>query len=373
MQGAILDLETWRSLPFHFWTLVFAILGAIVGSFLNVCIHRMPRDESLVRPPSRCPRCGSRLRWRENIPILSWLWLGGRCASCRTRISSRYVLVEALTACLFGLIWMLHGRSGVFVALAFCVFVAGLVVAAFIDLEHLIIPDEITLGGTAAGVVLSVIAPGIHAQEFVWPALKASLIGAGVGAGTILALVELGKLWLGRQRFELPANSPLIFTESDLHLTDRVLAYDEVFNRASDALVFHASRLELIDRCYRGVTVQLQLRAGRMQIGEELMDPTGVPWMRAETDQVTVPREAMGLGDVKFMAALGAFTGWEGVMFALMGSSLIGVGVTLTLATLRRREWSGRIPYGPYLAAAALIWVLGGRDWFLNWLFPATG
>jgi leader peptidase (prepilin peptidase)/N-methyltransferase len=368
--AAVFDPQTWMALPFHFWTVVFGVLGAIVGSFLNVCIHRMPRDESLVRPPSRCPHCGTRISWRHNLPIISWLALRGKCAACGARISPRYAVVEALTAAVFAGLWTLYGNVGWATALSLCAFAAGLIVATFIDLEHLIIPDEITLGGAVVGILLSGVVPGIHGFEYAWPSLKASVIGAVAGAGIVFAMLELGKLLLGRQRFELPAGARLTFTESELRLSDRALPYDEVFNRASDALVFHASRLELVDRCYWNATVQLRLRAGQLRIGDEELNPEDILWMEAITDEVTVPREAMGFGDVKFMGMIGAFTGWQGVLFALMGSSIAGLFVNVGLIAAGRREWSARIPYGPYLAAAALAWVLGGRDWFLNWWMP---
>ncbi len=370
LAAPLFDPETWRAVPFHFWTVVFAALGAIVGSFLNVCIHRMPRDESIIRPPSRCPHCGTRLRWSQNLPIVSWLALRGKCATCAGPISPRYVIVETLTAGVFATLWVVHGDAGVLTTLSLCLFAGALIVATFIDFEHLIIPDEITLGGAAAGIVLAVIAPGIHGETYVWPALKTALIGAAFGAGLVFALVELGKLFLGRQRLLLEAGTRLVFTESEMHLPDRVLPYDEVFYRVSDALIFHAARLELVDRCYRNATVRLRLRAGEMQIGDEILDPSTVPWMEAETDEVTVPREAMGLGDVKFMAAIGAFTGWEGVLFSLGAGSVGGLLVTIVLTVLGRREWSARIPYGPYLAGAAMIWILGAREGVLHWLHP---
>jgi leader peptidase (prepilin peptidase)/N-methyltransferase len=370
MRWAGLEAERWAELPGAFWAAVFVVLGAIVGSFLNVCIHRMPREESLVRPPSHCPHCGAWVRWYQNLPVISWLVLRGQCAQCGAGISARYVGVEILTAVLFGWVWAVHGQVGVLVALAFCLMAAGLVVATFIDLEHLIIPDSITLGGTAVGLVLAVLVPGVHGEAYVWPALRSSLIGVVVGGGVVWGILELGKLLLGRQKFRWEAGTRLVFTECDLHLPDRVLPYEDVFYRASDALVFHAARLEMADRCYWNVPVQLRLRAGILRVGEEELDPSTVPWMEAVTDSVTVPREAMGLGDVKFMAAIGAFLGWQGVVFTLMGSSVAGLLASLGLIAIGRREWSARIPYGPYLAAAAMAWVLGAKGLFLRWFWP---
>lgn len=373
LAAPVFDPATWSSLPFHFWTVVFFVFGTVVGSFLNVCIHRMPRGESLVRPPSHCPHCGALIPWWQNIPIFAWLALRGKCAACGVGISARYLAVEVLTGAVFGLVWVARGEAGPLVAIVFCLFAASLLVATFIDLEHLIIPDEITLGGAVAGVVLSVVVPGIHGAAYVWPALKAALLGAGLGAGVVFGMLELGKLLFGRQRFRLPAGARLIFTETDLHLPDRILPYEDVFYRVSDALTFHARHLELVDRCYRNVTVQLRLRAGVLRIGEEEIDASTVPWMEGVADQVTVPREAMGFGDVKFMAAIGAFTGWQGVLFALLGSSLVALLLNVGLIAVGRREWSARIPYGPYLAAATLGWIVGGYALFDAWLRMVGG
>ncbi len=375
LAAPLLDFESWAAVPFHFWTCVFVAFGAIVGSFLNVCIHRMPRDMSLMRPPSHCPGCGTPIRWWRNVPVVAWLSLRGRCATCAMPIPARYVLVEMLTAAVFGWLWVQYGHAGPGVALSLCLFAAGLIVATFIDLEHLIIPDEITLGGAAAGIVLAVVVPGLHGEQFVWPSLKAALIGAALGSGIVFGMLELGKLFLGRQRLQLPESARIEFTETELRLPDRVLPYEEVFYRASDALHFHARRLELVDRCYWDVPVELRLKSGRLRVGEEELDPSTIPWMEAVADQVTVPREAMGFGDVKFMAAIGAFTGWAGVLFALLFSSLSGLAINLGLIALGRRERSAQIPFGPYLAGAALVYVLwgGGREWFVGWLGGGAG
>jgi leader peptidase (prepilin peptidase) / N-methyltransferase len=124
--------------------------------------------------------------------------------------------------------------------------------------------------------------------------------------------------------------------------------------------------VELVDRCYWDVRVRLA--PTRLQIGEEQFNPEEVPHLEAVSTEIVFPREAMGLGDVKFMAAIGAFLGWKAVVFSLMLSSMIGSVVGLTLIVLRKREWSSRLPYGPYIAVAAAIWVFGGRR-LVEWWF----
>ena len=155
----------WQAVPFHFWSIVFFTFGSITGSFLNVCIHRMPRGESIVMPPSHCPHCRYSIPWYLNIPLLTWLMLGGKCKNCGAPISVRYFLVELLTAVLFLSCWLAFGRQSPALALVYCVLLAGFVVATFIDFEHFIIPDEITLGGIAAGFVASFFVPMLHQVE----------------------------------------------------------------------------------------------------------------------------------------------------------------------------------------------------------------
>jgi len=168
---------------------VVPVFGAAVGSFLNVVIWRLPRDESLVRPGSHCSSCGVPIRWYDNIPLLSWLWLRGRCRACRSWISVRYPLIELLTALLgLGLLYR-YGPSWRF--LAYFVFAAALLAASAIDLEHRIIPDEISLGGIALGLLLAFFSKATVPR---WD----SLIGAAVGF-LILFLVMAG-YWLITRR-----------------------------------------------------------------------------------------------------------------------------------------------------------------------------
>ena len=139
------------------------ILGATVGSFLNVCIYRLPRGLSVNEPRrSFCPSCKTPIPWHQNLPLLSWLWLRGKCASCGSRISFRYFAVELLTALLFLAVWIGFPWP---VAIPYWVLVSLLIVATFVDFEHFIIPDEITLGGTAAGVIASLIVPDLMEQD----------------------------------------------------------------------------------------------------------------------------------------------------------------------------------------------------------------
>jgi leader peptidase (prepilin peptidase)/N-methyltransferase len=158
------------------------VLGLLVGSFLNVVIHRLPRGESVVSPGSHCPRCNRGIRWYENVPLLSWILLGGRCRGCRARISLRYPAVEALTGALFAAVVARHGLD--LVTPAWWAFVSLLVAAAAIDLDHQIIPDELSLGGLAAGLVLLPVLRAASGWAYTGALLQAAL-GALVGGGLL--------------------------------------------------------------------------------------------------------------------------------------------------------------------------------------------
>lgn len=164
-------------MPFLFLFYLFAfLLGAVVGSFLNVCIFRMPKEESVVSPPSHCPVCNYQIRWFDNIPLLSYIALGGKCRGCGTKISLQYPLVELINGLLTLALFMRFGPTLTFLTLF--LFCSALVVITFIDIEHQIIPDEISLSGIVVGFILSFFLTG-HS----W---LNSLLGILLGGGSLL-------------------------------------------------------------------------------------------------------------------------------------------------------------------------------------------
>jgi len=173
------------------WGLL-VVLGLMVGSFLNVCIWRMPREESIVRPRSHCPSCNRLIAWYDNLPLISYVLLGARCRHCRARISWRYPVVEALTAAAFVGVVAWFGLS--LVSVVYIAFVCGLIVASFVDLDHQIIPDEISVGGLVVGLVLSGVIPALHGTDSVWTSLLRSFIGALVGGGLLYGTGIIGDL-----------------------------------------------------------------------------------------------------------------------------------------------------------------------------------
>ena len=235
-------------------TFIF-ILGAVIGSFLNVCIYRIPEGQSVVTPRSRCPHCQTTIRWYHNLPVLSWILLKGRCAYCNAPFSIRYPLVEALTGGLFVLFFYRFGFHPV-TPVAWLL-VAALVTVSMIDLDHQIIPDVISLPGIPVGFLCAFALP--------WVSWQSSLLGILLGGGILLA-IALGYEWLTKQ-------------------------------------------------------------------------------------------EGMGLGDVKLLAMLGGFLGAPAILPIIFLASIMGtlVGVPLMLITRAGRKLA--IPFGPFLAGAALVYL----------------
>ena len=174
------------------------ILGAIVGSFLNVCIVRMPHEKSVVTPRSHCVHCKKQLLWYDNIPFISYVLLGGHCRFCKEKISPRYFLVELITAITFVIFYQYFGLTALLPA--YLAMVCGFIVATFVDFQHRIIPDEISIGGMVAGLLFSAFIPELHGMDagtgsLILAHLKSlgwSLVGVLVGGGSIYAMGILG-------------------------------------------------------------------------------------------------------------------------------------------------------------------------------------
>lgn len=276
-------------MTFYDWyfTMVAFLFGACWGSFLNVCIYRIPAELSVVKPRSRCPKCMTDLAWKDNIPIFGWIFLGGKCRYCKTSISPRYPSIELLTAILFALIYfnypiLLQDGRFDFRAVAYAVLTFGLLLGSWVDIDEMWIPDRVSIGGMIVGPVFSFLIPALHGADTPVGGLIESLIGLAVGFGSLWAVALIGKLVL--------------------------------------------------------------------------------------------KKDAMGFGDVKLMGTLGAFLGWQSIVFIIFVSSLLGTIVGVSIIALGKKEWQSKIPFGPYIAVAAIIWFLGGHvlwEAYLNWMTPS--
>ena len=249
----------------------------MVGSFLNVCVCRMPKGESIVRPRSRCPKCGNSIVWYDNIPMVSWLMLSAKCRHCDKPISWQYPLVEAITGTLFLLVYLRFGMT--IAAPVYMVMSASMVLVTFIDLTDWTIPNEVTIPGIPLGIVCALVGMYYPQSALRVTSIFDSLIGVVVGGGS-------------------------------LYLMDK------------GALLF-------------------------------------------------LKKRGMGFGDVKLLAMLGAFFGWQGDIVIIMVASILGCFVHGTVIILAKKKRSvpklneddedeeelvgNYLPFGPYLAVAGLI------------------
>ena len=281
---------------FSFW------LGACIASFLNVVIWRVPRGESIVSPPSHCPKCGSSIKWWQNVPIVSWLALRGKCANCRAPISPRYILVELLGGLLFlaaffkccpvpssGPVYWTQMAVSLLVA---WIWISLMIAGSFIDFDHQLLPDFTTVGGMVLGVAESLVATSFN---FVY--------GDGMQASTWLKLTPI--FW------------------------------------SLGGLVFGF----------------------------------GLLWLVRWIGSTAFKREAMGMGDVFLMGAVGALFGPVAVLVTLILSSVFGSIVGIVLILLSKTKLGGftPIPYGPYICMGCLAWMFYGPqlvNWYVHLVTP---
>lgn len=251
---------------------LFFILGAMLGSFANVFIYRWPRGESVVKPRSYCYNCKKQIAWYDNIPILAWFILRGKCRSCGAKYSFRYAFIELLMGTFFALTIWYFGLS--LTALEVLVLGFGLITSSIIDLDHMLLPDEFTLSGIVLGLGFALINP------------ERSFVDAFLGF-----LIGGGSLWL--------------------------LAY----------LYF-----------------------------------------------IFTKKEGMGGGDIKLLAWLGAFLGWQAIPFIIMTSAIIGSIIGIAVGLRSKEGFQAAIPFGPFLSLAGLMYVFGGQNvahWYLSLFLPA--
>jgi len=250
------------------WHVIFVLLGTIVGSFLNVCIFRLPKEESIVTPGSHCPHCHTPIQFYDNIPLISYLVLRGRCRYCKKSISLQYPLIEGITAISSLLLFLRYGLSWSY--LFYFAFVAALIVITVIDLYHQIIPDVISIPGIGVGLLAALILPQITFFN--------SLMGILLGGGSLFLIATLYQ-WLFK-------------------------------------------------------------------------------------------REGMGGGDVKLLAMIGAFLGWDAVILTILLSSFIGSMTGIVIIVLKGKNFKYAIPFGPFLSLGAVIALFYGQEivkWYLYW------
>jgi leader peptidase (prepilin peptidase)/N-methyltransferase len=259
------------------------------------------------------------------------------------------------------------------------VFVSLLVVATFIDFEHFIIPDEITWGGAAVGVVFSALVPEMMDSFSRWESLAYSLGGAALGFALLFLVVEGGKLAFGKIRHAFPEAEDFEWRRQGdravLTLAGEELNWMDIFSRERDVLTIEVDGAAL---GANGVEIHGKLKFwhNRYEFETSSGSLEQLECISGKMKAVVIPREAMGFGDVKFMACIGAFLGWQAVLFTLFAASIIGSITGFAGIALARDRAGVRLPFGPFLALGALLWLLGGRElaeWYFSGLRSSGG
>ena len=356
----------------HF--LVFFI-GAGIGWFLNVVIYRVPRGISVNEPRrSFCPSCKKQIPMYQNIPLFSWLALSGKCSNCKSPISVRYFLVEALVAVLFYVVFQSYGGPWEEIALwgprvlALWVFVSLLVSGSFIDIEHLILPLRITIGGTIVGLAFATWVPSMVGESVWYRGLMMSAVSGALGLGGLWLVVELGKLAFGRLKFDFETPEAWSVTQPDEEEPPVVTVGEEkhdwvdLFGRASDRLLIDCTEVTVNEQSWSDVKTELWMEKFKVHAADGLVEIPleGVKKLEGATTKIVIPREAMGFGDVLLLMMIGAFVGWQAVLFTILAASVIGTLVALIQRMIGGAEWGAKIPFGPYLALGALLWIFFG-------------
>ena len=371
MDSLVLDFSS------PWWFVPVVALGACVGSFLNVVIYRLPLGLSVNEPKrSFCPQCRQSIAWWHNLPLISWLQLRGRCASCRASIPFRYWLVECITALLFAACWLQHSAIA---APVLFLSMALMVAITFIDAEHQIIPLALTTIGSVAAVGFSCFDHGLlHLSDPLtesapwWQGLRDSALGWTLGFFGLWSVVLLGKLFLGKKVIafdkatawevvDAPTDQdPLLFRCDG----DDIPWYD-LFYRKSDRLILECSEI-LVDGAPRGAGT-LVIRAEDIVLPDgEVVALESIKKLSGHTTKATIPREAMGMGDPHLLGMIGALFGGPAVLFTVAGSAVYAI----VAAMIGRIGFGKPLPYGPFLVLAALTWLFGGwRIWqgYVEW------
>jgi len=379
--------------PEWIWLIFLFAFGSCIGSFLNVVIYRLPRDESIVTPPSSCPSCSRRIRFYDNIPLLSWLVLRGRCRYCRARISPRYFIIELACAVMFVGVyamlfitgcrklgidapagWSSFLAGGWLFYLACMVLLSAFLAASAIDLELWVIPISLCWFVTLIGLVASATAPLVMEAPAirtyrVFPVAGAATgaIALGGAAGIVVSLVGVATGRIKRS-YEYPPGFEGETEDDEPDFAHRIEAAREVvflLPAMAGALVayvvlcrINAVRPWWVDR------MQNPVLAGFLGGLWGYLAGCAVVWATRILGTLAFGKEAMGLGDVHLMGAAGAVIGPLGAVLAFFIAPFFGLAWALYQAIFKKTR---QIPYGPFLSIAVFV-VIIFHDWFGAWI-----
>lgn len=363
----MIDLPPWES---PFYAIATFLFGICVGSFLNVVIYRVPRGLSVNKPKrSYCPTCEKEIPITRNIPLFTWLIQKGKCAECRCSIPARYFWIELLT----GLIWLAcwHYFSSPIEAVFFMSLGSIALVICAVDIELMLIPRMFTI----LAAILALIGGAVMPQKFgllAWhEGLTYSAFGLAIGWTALWLVVLLGKMMFGKRSFTYENDTVWSLREAtnegdefSFIIDDEVIPWSDIFYRKSDKLIISGLTHLNIDGVSRPAKL-LEIREQYVLVDNERIDIEHLKSLDGKTTSATIPREAMGMGDVDLLAVLGGVFGAPSLLVIVLFSCIF----TISIALFCRLGFGKMIPFGPALIAGGVFWLLYGQtawNWYLS-------
>jgi len=369
------------------------LLGCCVGSYLNAVIYRLPRGMSTSEPKrSFCPVCKAPIPYYRNIPIVTWVIQRGRCAECNCKIAVRYVLVEALT----GLVWLgcwwffaIYKWETILpptiwypgaLALFFIILSTLAIVITFIDIEHLLIPLQLTISAAIIAVLGAVVLPWHWGAEGWIGGLQESLLGGASAFFALWAVVLLGKVLFGRRKLvtdecvkwsvrdadessEDPNENVSLVIDGEDHF------WHDIFYRSSDRLkMTGVSELQINSENIE--VSELSMAEEVLYVGDREFALEEVKSISGKATSMVIPREAMGMGDVHLLGVIGLVLGVKSLLLVILAACVIGIFIHL----FARAGFGKQMPFGPSLILGAVVWLIAGPqlvEWYMGFIREA--
>ncbi|MGJ8656235.1 MAG: prepilin peptidase [Akkermansiaceae bacterium] len=363
----MIELPPWDS---PFYAVATFLFGICVGSFLNVVIYRVPRGLSVNEPKrSFCPSCKKEIPISRNIPLFTWLIQRGKCAECKCSIPSRYFWIELLTGLLWVACW--HGFSNPLVAIFYMLLGTIALVIIAVDIELMLIPRPFTIIAAIIALAGGALIPERFGLLTWKEGLTYSAFGLAIGWAALWLVVLLGKAMFGKRSFNFEEPTPWSVREPkheneeiSFVIDDEIIPWSDIFFRKTDKLIIDGLTHLNIDGSPRSAKL-LEIRDLYILVDGEKLDIEELKSLDGKTTSATIPREAMGMGDVDLLAVLGATFGAPSLLVIVLFSCIF----TILIAILGRLGLGKMIPFGPALIAGGVFWLLYGQqawNWYIS-------
>lgn len=366
----------------HLFVIFAGLLGLLVGSFTNVLIWRLPRGESIAFPPSHCPKCGHPLAVIDLIPLFSWLSLGGKCRYCKEPISARYPIIELISGIGYFVIAAMFpfGTYG-FAPLGLMILLTILLAGSAIDLDTYTLPDALTLSGVAFGLLFAMLNERMATEGF--PTLAQAMNGALMGAGLLVTIDLIGSWILRRFQERQYPEQPLGYQQISLALLAGawlgtwtglgIGLLSAMVNLTAHKVIRIPELITLLGFFISIVIASNGIGPGLIVMIQDALSAAGATalvagvywWIQNarntedEEDDDQYDPSAMGFGDVKLAAAIGAFLGWEKLLLTILVAVVTGlIGGLIQSAT----KSDNRVKFGPFLAIGAVVAIFFGSQ-----------